>query len=370
MPKSIRSSQQVSFKAIRGETLGVAVYRGYAKLCDLAAVSKPDIYDAKSNPTGTQRDLSPRHAREAYEYARSHDIGFWPEVFLCARDKKAVKYVPSASDPDVGFVTIDMKRVKSSKQIALSRVDGNHRLHYADGSDPSYPPIDKMTSFCIAYDLSFDQEIVLFRDINANQKAMNTSHLDNIEARLSQEDVLKRDHPDIFVARTLGRDEQSPLFGRVYEGGKRAADSDIPLRGLRSGISYMLSRPTKLSALRDPLAQYRVIRNYFVAVRSWQPDAWSQPKKYLLLRGAGLWATCLVGAEVIDRALARAKFAPDDMLSILKSGRDWDWSTKGEFRGYSGQGGALEISNKITAEFSDEQGVSVKQLFNRIMADS
>ena len=359
----------IELNVIRGETLGVAVYRGYARLCDLAAMSKPDIYDAKSNLTGTQRDLSPRHAREAYEYARSHDIGFWPEVFLCVRDKKIIEFMPSKQSDDFGTIFIDIKKILSSKKISISRVDGNHRLHYADGSEPDFPAIEKIASFCIAYNLKFEQEIVLFRDINANQKAMNTSHLDNIESRLSQEDVLKREHPDLYIARMLGRDDQSPLYERVFEGGKKPIGAEIPLRALRSGISYLLSRPTKLSALRDPDAQYRVIKNYFHALKKWAPDSWVEPKKYLMLRGAGLWGVCFIGAEVIDRSLGRAKFASDDMLEILKSGKQWDWSNKGDFQGYSGRGGASKISDTVTAEFSDEKGVSVKTLYNKIMSE-
>ena len=76
--------------AVRAKVLGVNVYRGFAKLCDLTDVSRADIYDAQSNPTGTQRDLSPGHARDAYEYVKNHDLGFWPEVFLCARMNNVV----------------------------------------------------------------------------------------------------------------------------------------------------------------------------------------------------------------------------------------------------------------------------------------
>jgi hypothetical protein len=75
--------------AVRARVLGVQVYRGFAKLADLAAVSKADVYDQKSNPTGTQRDLNPAHARQAYEYVKTRDLGFWPEVCLCARKKDA-----------------------------------------------------------------------------------------------------------------------------------------------------------------------------------------------------------------------------------------------------------------------------------------
>jgi len=80
--------------AVRGRVLGVNVYRGFAKLCDLADISRADIYDQQKNPTGTQRDLSRAHARDAHEYVRTHDLGFWPEVFLCARLKTVVTFTP------------------------------------------------------------------------------------------------------------------------------------------------------------------------------------------------------------------------------------------------------------------------------------
>ena len=144
---------------------------------------------------------------------------------------------------------------------------------------------------------------------------------------------------------------------------------DIPLRGLKTGIEYMLSRSTQLPRLADAEAQYRVIRNYFDAVKQWQPKAWSSPKDYIMLRGSGLWAICFLGAQVIDRALMQDKFAVKEMLAILKSGKDWDWSRKGDFVGLGGRAGALEISNKVSRRLTDPNHMSTKQLFEQIMAD-
>lgn len=70
---------------------------------------------------------------------------------------------------------------------------------------------------------------------------------------------------------------------------KKGARFDA-LRGLKTGIEYMLSRSTQLPRLEDAEAQYRVIRHYFDAVKKWQPKAWSLPKEYIMLRGSGLWA--------------------------------------------------------------------------------
>ena len=355
--------------AIRGRVLGVNVYRGFAKLCDLADISKADIYDQQNNPTGTQRDLSSVHARDAHDYVRTHDLGFWPEVFLCARLKSSITFTPSSDEaPDLGMLEFDLGQVRKAKPIAVSRVDGNHRLNYADGKSDGYSKIEKTASFCLAYDLSRDDEIQLFKDINKNQKPMNTSHLDGIEVRLTTAEQLKRRQPELYIAQKLGTDPQSPFHGRIYQGGKKPSGVDIPLRGIKTGIEYMLTRSTQLPRLDDAEAQYRVIKNFLSAFKQWQPKSWSDPKEHITLRGSGLWAVCFIGAHVIDRALLQDKFDTDMMLAILRSGKDWDWSKKGDFKGLGGRGGALEISKLVTAKLQDEERMSTKQLFESIMA--
>jgi DGQHR domain-containing protein len=367
MSKSQKSVLNLS--VIRGQVLGVTVLRGYARLSDLARISKPDIYDQKFNPTGTQRDLNPKHARNAYEYVKKSELGFWPEVFLSVRFPEVIEFKESKYDENIGDLLIDLKRLKDTDGIAISRVDGNHRLHYADGKHKGYPPIDKSVSFCLAYDLSLEKEITLFRDINNNQRRMNTSHLDNIEARLTPEEQLKREDPSLWIARELGLDKESPLYGLIYEGGKKTVGQLIPLRTLKTGISYMLSRPTKLTDLGHTDAQYKLIRNYFHAVKLWQPQSWITPKKYLVLRGSGLWGICFIGADVIDQVLSQGKFEIKNMLEVLKSGNEWDWSNTGDFRGLAGRGGSMRIREIVISEFQSESGPSMKELWRKIMQE-
>jgi len=224
-------------------------------------------------------------------------------------------------------------------------------------------------SFCLADGLSREEEIKLFRDINDNQRRMNTSHLDGIEVRLTPEEQLKRHNPELYIAQQLSEDPASPLHGRVFQGGKKPVGVDIPLRGLRTGIEYMLSRSTQLPQLEDAQAQYRVIRNYFDAVKKWQPAAWATPKEYILLRGSGLWAVCFIGAQVIDGALLDGEYRASRMLSTLRSGKDWDWGKKGDFKGLGGRAGALEISKRVTRMLQFGSRISTKQLFDRIMGE-
>jgi DGQHR domain-containing protein len=361
-----RKDQWLDIHVIRGNVVGVNVFRGYAKLSDLALMSKADIYDKTSNPQGTQRDLSPKHAQDAYEYIKNHDIAFWPEVFLCTRNSEVLRFKSFDSFQDIGILSINMALANDPTEVVISRVDGNHRLHFADGKDPKFPSLDKVVSFCLAFDLTREEEITLFKDINDNQKAMNTSHLDNIEMRLTPEDELKQKLPDLWIAQKLGADAKSPLHDRVYEGGRKVAGVDIPLRSLRTGVGYILSRSTQLSLLPSVDAQYKVIRNYFSAVKKWQPQGWSKPREYLVIRGAGLWAVCFIGAHVIDNVLLKDEFDEKSMLDILKSGKNWNWSVSGDFKGYSGRGGAVEISKKVIQHFRKK---SSSHLFDKIMKD-
>ena len=360
---------KLRINVIFGRALGVEVVRGHAKLSDLALISRADVYDPKTNPAGTQRDLSPKHARDAYNYARANDLAFWPEILLCVRDPSALTFRRTAGG-DCGVLTVDLDALARKRKIAISRLDGNHRLHYADGHVPGYPKIDSFVPFSMALNLSLDQENKIFRDINNNQRKMSTSHLDNITVRLTEEDQLKLDQPALYVAQRLGNDPKSPFYKRIYDGGaKKHGDSLVPLRTLRSGIEYLFSKVVRLGALPDVDAKYTVIRNYFQAIKLWAPEPWSDPGKYLMLRGVGLWSISFLGAHVIDRALNNGHFLPEEMLKILQSGKSWDWSSRGDFRGFSGRGGALKISEMIAQEFSGPESLSLKELYGKILRD-
>jgi hypothetical protein len=170
----------------------------------------------------------------------------------------------------------------------------------------------------------------------------------------------------LYIANKMKSDHDSPLFGLIYDGGKSDVNKFIPLRTLKTGLQYMYSRPTRLIALEDIRIQGLIIQNYFSALKKWQPDAWKFPRDYLLLRGAGLWGACFLGAEVIDRVLAQGQYKSDDMLKVLSSGPHWNWMKGGPFQGLSGRAGALKIRDLIAAELSDDSGISLKTLMKQI----
>lgn len=364
-----KARSKMTIPVVVSTVMGVRVARGYAPISTLAEISKPDIYDAELNPTGTQRDLSPKHARDAYEYLKSEEIGFLPEVFLALRDKSAVSLVLTNETRGYGNLEMAKAAIEKSADIKISRVDGNHRLHFADGHTEGYPKLERVVSFCLALDITPEQEIKLFRDINNNQRRMNTSHLDNIDLRLAGSKAIAQKDPPLYIAKKLRDDEDSPLKSKIYDGGRSDVTKFIPLRTLKTGIEYMLSRPTRLTSLDDVDIQAAVIKNYFAALKLWESDAWKSPKEYLMLRGAGLWGVCFLGASVIDRALGKGKYKAADMVEILRSGQEWDWSKNGDFQGYSGRSGALKISDIIVSELEDSSGGSLKSLIRKISSE-
>jgi hypothetical protein len=162
------------------------------------------IFDQYKNPIGTQRNLSPQHAKKAYEYVTTREKAFYPEIVLNIRDPSYVTFIENGEGNEGRFGTLEfLKDPLESNNIVVSRLDGNHRLWFVDGHDSSMPAVDKDVSFCFLIINDLTQELEVFRDINDNQMGMNTSHLHNIAARLLGEKVLKVTNPPLYIVKRL-----------------------------------------------------------------------------------------------------------------------------------------------------------------------
>src|SRR2546421_8513766 len=111
---------RISLTALKGRNLDTTCYRGYAPLAHLAVLSQADVFDQETNPDGLQRDLSPKHASDAYEYAaRKPELDrprAFPEVVINVRDKKVVELRDvkgvDGVDADLVEATFDISRMK------------------------------------------------------------------------------------------------------------------------------------------------------------------------------------------------------------------------------------------------------------------
>jgi len=359
------------FPVVVGKCLGYEAYRGFAPLAELARISKADIFDQKNNRLGTQRNLSVPHARKAYNYVTETERAFYPEMILNCRDQSYLAFSAQKKQNGVTFGTLAIvKDPSKAGAIVVSRLDGNHRLWFADGHEKGMAAVNRPVSFCLLALEDRDRELELFRDINDNQMGMNTSHLQNITARLLGDKLLKVQKPALYIVQKLMKDKKSPLYGRVHEGGKVQKGTTLAgltIANLSSGISDMLTRSAKLAQFPDADAQYKVIKNYWIALKKWLPKAWNSPREYAIFKGVGLYAISYVGIEVIDRSLTRGKFSSDDMLEYLKQMRP-EALAKGETAAYAGRGGGRKLATDLIADLEDEGQVSLSKLQKLILS--
>lgn len=373
MSRSKQSSNKSlsRFAVIVGDCLGHEAYRGFAPLSELSKISKADIFDQNKNPFGTQRNLSPQHARKAYEYVTTREKAFYPEIVLNIRDPSYVTFIKNGEGNEGRFGTLEfLKDPLESNNIVVSRLDGNHRLWFVDGHDSSMGAVDKDVSFCFLITNDLKQELEVFRDINDNQMGMNTSHLHNIAARLLGEKVLKVTNPPLYIVKRLQSDQNSPLYQRIHEGGrvsKGVTLTGLTIANLTSSIKDMLTRSAKLSQFADADAQYKVIKNFWRAVKKWLPNAWKDPSQYIIFKGVGLYAISYVGIEVIDRCLLKGKYQVNDLMSYLNRIPSTALLRSKEILAYAGRGGGRKLANDLLEDLEEEGEISLSKLQKMIL---
>ncbi len=359
----------VELTAAKGKNLDTMCFRGSAPLAHLALISQTDIFDQVHNPNGLQRDLSPKHASEAYEYVRrGKNAEFpraFPEVVLNVREKKILKLEEHGQIVKMQFSVNDMKNGK----VYVSRVDGNHRLFYAAGDERREPLLAEVP-FQIHLTLSQEQERSLFVDINSNQKGLSSSHLSVMQSRLTEEEIEIRDHLDRWISHKLASDPASPWHGLIHLGGSKKGTRAqgltrlVNFASIQGGVAKMLSKSQYIHDLGDAQLQYVVVRNYWQAVKTVFSEEWSNPKDYLLLKNIGVWSLSILAGAVIDRCMPLGRVDSRDFARYLTQVRnrfDWRKDATGEsaVAGMSGNQAALIIAGEMAAELTDETGSNV-----------
>lgn len=372
---------EVELTAYKSKNLDTVCFRGSAPLAHLAMISQPDIFDQVTNPKGLQRDLSPKHASEAFEYVhRQRNAEFpraFPEVVLNVRDKRVLKMDDTNGNAIVKlqFAVSDMKDGK----VCVSRVDGNHRLYYAVGDDRRDPLLTEVP-FQIHVGLTQDQERSLFVDINSNQKGLSSSHLSVMQNRLSPEEIEIRDHLDRWITSKLSRDPESPWHGMIHEGGSKKGTRQqgltrlVNFASIQGGVSKLLSKSQYIHDLGDAQLQYLILRNYWQAVKIVFAEEWANPKDYLLLKNIGVWSLSILAAAIIDRCMPLGRVDTKDFARYLKQARsrfDWSKEATGEraVGGMSGNKAALIIAAEMAQELTDETGGNmIKEIQDQLRA--
>lgn len=396
-PITERFGREIVIKdVIIGQNLNMKVIRGFAPLDQLAFVSAPDVYSQINNPLGTQRDPDLAHARAVLDYAITSlseepetSPRAFPEIILNARDRSVISIKRGNSDDEmdftssnnqdfgmfVGNLVIHTHGIDNSREQnpQISRVDGNHRLLMVSKRAEEDPEeVFPTVPFSLFVGLTADQERALFRDINGEQKKMETAHLDTIKLRLQRPGQLLQTESGqaLWIAQELSRDgapfEQLIFFGGDKKAFKQAGMSIPPVKinALKSAVQTTLrdsnqmnslflnddeNAPSEETRLSDARSKLILLTRYWNAVRTNFPIAWQDRTNYVLLQAIGLNAFSRLAAVVIDELVESRKIQQKEFDLVLKHiaskvnlGRD-------AWQGYAGLAGARQVFQALYA---------------------
>ncbi|MGA8474713.1 MAG: DNA sulfur modification protein DndB [Candidatus Cybelea sp.] len=390
---------------VAGKNLNLFSIRGFARLDRLAIISAPDVFDMVRNPTGTQRDLKPKHAKECFDYAADSleldpldEPRAFPEVILNARDGDVVEiydlnnpediYDISSFEPigelefGVAGLRVNLKNLvfpKPDKTPKISRVDGNHRLHGADeeiekqslmadelpnGDDLNGELEFPDVPFCMLLGLSANQEGALFKDINDEHEGMETAHLDSLTLRLKNAEELKGDpkHLPLWIANELTKPGRA-FHNRVFMGGSmkgvRASEEINPvikINTLKTAVQVQLRNAKQVAAefQDDPEDLVSLIDNFWQAVRERFADAWNNKRDYILFQSIGLNGFAEFGGVLVDRAYEADQVERSDFEKMLAPLADAIDLGRDHWKGIAGAGGASQVAKELLRSSSPD----------------
>lgn len=361
----------VRIPVLRGKVLDFETYRGYAALSFLARISRPDIYDQQRNTTGTQRELKERHAAEAYDFARGQDAGkkdaFFPEIVLNVRqwDEDNISWEPVEAGrfdtgEELGYLRVNAEFYASQPEgvVLISRVDGNHRLHYAGTGKSPDGPVNRPAAFCL---LNIEEwnpiELKVFRDVNATPEKMNATHLQQAEVRVLSDRELSQEEPALWLANQLVQDSGSPLHNKVATGSGPKGPYLLKLNQLTAFVEQFRAYSNLLHLVPDLANQYKILREFWRSVEKAFHFVFANPGDYIVLKSPGLYALGIVCATIVDYGLPNGKITStgdltdlglfDSKLMIAATSFKWASGQAGDFYGLQGQSGGKAIAERV-----------------------
>ena len=327
-------SDCITFSGIIGRCGTLEAFLGFAPAADLYDVSSADVLDEDCG-TGYQRPYNRAHSRRFKDYIEQPKASTIPLTLNARADQKAHW---SLHRQVLGAATLRVERGCK----ALAQVDCQHRL----GSlEFSRTPL----AFMAFLGLDLRTEMALFNVINGKAKGLSSSLTDFHESTLLAD--LAGEAPHLFIARRLNEDGDSPWYHRIRYGGENSSGLKrrTSLRMMQQSVRKFLARVGD-RAPADIEERYRLIRDYWVAVRDVFAEAWRDHRHNLITKGVGLYSLMYLLADLVeDRGMGSASCA--EFKSVLSPlARAVDWRSNGSFSHAGGQKGALEVHTRLRQE--------------------
>jgi DGQHR domain-containing protein len=327
------------FRVLRAQCGQLQVVLGCAAAGDLYALSFADVLD-EERELGYQRPFDHKHAREFRTYIEKAKATTIPLTFnLRGENGNGWKL---SGFGGAGTAILSIRVPTASKPPVLAQVDCQHRLGMMSDS------VTPLTFQCYL-GLSTHEEMAIFSVINAKAKGLSSSLLDFHTTKLVP--GLEHVQIELYIAKSLNDDSDSPWFGKVKLGGIATQGNQrrISLRGLQAATKQLLQRCALLTTQHfTPVQKYEIVKAFWAAVAKTWPKAWSLPRRYLLLKGVGVTALSLLAADIVPVALSQGQLLTEETFArYLIALRNIDWLNSGAFKGFGGRHGANEVHQEL-----------------------
>ncbi|MBB3961133.1 DGQHR domain-containing protein [Aureimonas phyllosphaerae] len=310
---------------VAGRSIDRPVLLGFASSRVLYRHSFADVLDEASG-TGYQRRLNARHSLDFRRYVQDAGSTTIPLTFNL-RDDAIGRWRIVEGHGSCSLVLQEGER-------SLSQVDCQHRLgHLAD--------IDVELPFMCFVGLSEREEMVVFGIINGKAKGLSNSLLDFHDAQLCAD--LATEKPELLVALHLKNEPSSPWYNRLDLGGVRVSGLDrcASLRTMQKASRILVRRLKPRSA--EEVA--RLSREFWIAVATVMPEAFSKPRRSLVTKGVGVYALTEIAADIVAEGGVDARMdARSFAVALAEFAADLDWTNSGPLAGLGGEGGAKKAA--------------------------
>ena len=276
---------------------------------------------------GYQRNLSSKRAYEIMDYVSKYK-GLIPNNVILNFD-------------------IDLKFNRSNQTISFNLkdniawiIDGQHRLY---GLSLIKKPIDVIV---VAFEgLNISDQAKIFRVINSTQKGVNSSLIyDLIDIVKDASFVEERAHE---IVKKLNADPESPWYGQIkmLGIGKGLISQSAFVNNLKLLVDEEKRAPLHIYTEEE---QYKILKNYFNAIKFVFPDDWGSPKS-LLTKTMGFYSFMELLPMILQICLSKQDLRVEAVIKVMDPIKNYDFSSTGPLKGVSGKAGVERITNELSS---------------------
>jgi len=318
----------------RFEQNGQVMFIGVMNSSDIIQIADVDVRDEQTNPGGYQRYRDEARCRRIAEFINQPTSALPGSILFNLRG--SATFVSDSEQGSHGTLLIP-----NSKSAAWI-VDGQHRIGGFEYTEREF-----MLPVVFFDSLARRQEMVNFSVINDTQKGINTSLTLSLLGELRENIVdWKLQAHDIVYQ--LNRDSNSPWFERVNMTGAKGMHRPVNLASFANALKPLLRQHGffQTMELRD---QVLLLKRFWSVTRDMFPDAWSEPRRYVLLKTLGVYAMSQIAAYIFELCAANGgDFSQERMREYLNPLTDFDWHYEtSPFRALGGMKGCKEAASVL-----------------------